>query len=141
LPRHPSARRGLHRQFWSRARSLDAFTLARPDWEQRATWLHWGANIGAAEGLLTATSGHDDLRQATAASLTEVSQAHAVAPAAMVLSGETRDLHRAGGRYITLVGSNKLFHLPQDRLPQAVDTATVGRSAAAAARIALALSQ
>jgi hypothetical protein len=59
----------------------------------------------------------------------------------MVLSGETRDLHRAGGRYITLVGSNKLFHLPQDRLPQAVDTATVGRSAAAAARIALALSQ
>jgi hypothetical protein len=70
-----------------------------------------------------------------------VGQTHVVAPGEMVPSGETRDLHRAGGRYITLVGSNKLFHLPQDRLPHAVDIATVGRSAAAAARIVLALSR
>jgi hypothetical protein len=46
-----------------------------------------------------------------------------------------------GARYITLVGSNTLFHLPEDRLPHAVDTAAVGRAAMAAARIALALSR
>jgi hypothetical protein len=120
---------------------LEAFTHARPGWEQRATWLHWGANIGATDGQLTVMSGHDDLRQAMAESLTTVGQAHAVAPAGTVPSGETRDLHRAGGRYITLVGSNKLFHLLQDRLPHAVDTATVGRSAEAAARIVSALSR
>jgi hypothetical protein len=120
---------------------LDAFTEARPGWELAATWLHWGANIGAAEGQLSVMSGHDDLRRAMAELLTAVGQTHVVAPGEMVPSGETRDLHRAGGRYITLVGSNKLFHLSQDRLPHAVDTATVGRSASAAARIALALSR
>jgi hypothetical protein len=35
--------------------------------------------------------------------------------------------HRAGGRYFTLVDSNLLFHLPQDRWPQAVDTDAVTR--------------
>ena len=46
-----------------------------------------------------------------------------------------------GGRYLTLVGSNKLFHLPQDRWPQAVDVAAVARIAAAAARIANAITR
>jgi hypothetical protein len=120
---------------------LDAFTQARPGLEQRATWLHWGANIGAAKGRLTVMSGHDDLRRAMSALLTTMGQTHVMAPAEMVPSGETRDLHRAGGRYVTLVGSNQLFHLSQDRLPHAVDIATVGRSAEAAARIVSALSR
>jgi hypothetical protein len=120
---------------------LDAFTQARPGWEHRATWLHWGANIGAAGGQLTVMSGHDDLRQVMSEALTTAGQVHAVAFASTVPSGESRDLHRDGGRYITLVGSNKLFHLSQDRLPHAVDTAAVRRSAAAAARIALLLSR
>jgi hypothetical protein len=120
---------------------LDAFTQARPGWELAATWLHWGANIGAAGGQLSVVSGHDELRRAMAESLTAVGQTHVVAAAGTVPSGETRDLHRAGGRYITLVGGNKLFHLPQDRLPHAVDNAAVGRAAVAAARIALALSR
>jgi hypothetical protein len=119
---------------------LDAFMNTRPDWEQRATWLHWGANIGAAEGQLSVMSGHDDLREAMARALAGAGQDHSVAPASLVPSGETRDLHRAGARYITLVGSNRLFHLPQDRLPHAVDIMAVGRAAGAAARIALALS-
>jgi hypothetical protein len=120
---------------------LEAFTRARPGWEQRATWLHWGANIGAAEGQLSVMSGHDDLRRAMSEALERMGQAHIVVPAETVPSGESRDVHRAGGRYITLVGSNRLFHLPQDRLPHAVDTAAVGRAAAAAARIAVALSR
>jgi hypothetical protein len=120
---------------------LDAFVNTRPGWEQQAMWLHWGANIGAVEGRLTVMSGHDVLRQTMAGELLAAGQDHTVAPVTLVPSGETRDLHRAGARYITLVGSNKLFHLPQDRLPHAVDTAAIGRAARAASRIASALSR
>ena len=59
----------------------------------------------------------------------------------LVPSGETRDIHRAGGRYLTLVGTNTLFHLPQDRWPDAVDVAAIVRIAAAASRIVLALAR
>jgi hypothetical protein len=47
----------------------------------------------------------------------------------------------AGGRYVTLVGSNPLFHLPQDRWPHAVDVAAVARIAAAAARLVVKLTR
>lgn len=56
-------------------------------------------------------------------------------------SGETRDIHKAGGRYLTLVGTNPLFHLPQDRWPHAVDVPAVARIAAAAAQMTLRLSR
>jgi hypothetical protein len=68
-------------------------------------------------------------------------QPHEAAPKTFVPSGETRDIHRAGGRYLTLVGTNKLFHLPQDRWPDAVDIDAVTRIAAAAARIVLTLTR
>ena len=55
--------------------------------------------------------------------------------------GETRDIHRPGGRYVTLVGSNPLFHLPQDRWPHAVDTNVVTRVAAAAAALVVKLTR
>ena len=56
-------------------------------------------------------------------------------------SGETRDIHRAGGRYVTLVGSNPWFHLPQDRWPHAVDADAVTRIAAAAAALVVELTR
>ena len=58
---------------------------------------------------------------------------------AIQLSSETRDIHRADGCYVTLVGSNPLFHLPQDRWPHAVDTAAVARVADAAAGLVVRL--
>ena len=75
------------------------------------------------------------------AELARAGQPHALAPPDLVPSGETRDIHRAGGRYLTLVGTNKLFHLPQDRWPDAVDVAAIARIAAAASRIVLALTR
>ena len=54
-------------------------------------------------------------------------------------TGETRDVHRAGGRYVTLVGSNPLFHLPDDRWPHAVEADAVTRIAAAAAALVVKL--
>ena len=50
-------------------------------------------------------------------------------------------VHRAGGRYVTLVGSNPLFHLPQDRWPHAVDAATVRARRRAAAGLVVRLTR
>src|SRR5439155_26609131 len=111
----------------------------RPGWEQSASWVHWGANLGAAGGNLAAVSPDDDLRALAAAELARAGQPCDLAPKTLVPSGETRDIHRKGGRYLTLVGTNPLFHLPQDRWPEAVDLAAATRIAAAAARIVLAL--
>jgi hypothetical protein len=116
--------------------------VGTPDFRRGATWVHFGANIGAADGDLSLQSGSDDLRQLTKAELAGAGQAPGVvAPKTLVPSGETRDIHRAGGRYVTLVGSNPLFHLPQDRWPHAVDAAAVARIAAVMARLTLRLTR
>jgi len=126
---------------------LDEFMSRRPGWERPvaaggAVWVHFGANIGAVGGDLSIQSASDDLRALTAAELTRAGRpADRIAPKTLVPSGETRDIHRAGGRYVTLVGSNPLFHLPQDRWPHAVDVAAVARIAAAAAGLVVKLTR
>ncbi len=120
---------------------LDDFIARRPGWERRvseggATWIHFGANIGAAGGELSLQSASDNLLQLTETELARAGRApDVVAPKTLVPSGETRDIHRAGGRYVTLVGSNPWFHLPLDRWPHAVDADVVTRVAAAAAAL------
>ncbi len=126
---------------------LDDFVARRPGWERPvseggATWIHFGANIGAAGGKLSVQSASDDLRQLTETELARAGRApDVVAPKTLVPSGETRDIHRAGGRYVTLVGSNPWFHLPQDRWPHAVDADAVTRMAAAAAALVVELTR
>ena len=126
---------------------LDDFLARRPGWDRPtreggAVWLHYGANIGAAGGTLSLMSNDEALRDLAAAELAHAGQPpDSIAPKTSVPSGETRDIHRAGGRYLTFIGMNPLFHLPQDRWPHAVDLGVVTRAAAAAARIALALTR
>jgi hypothetical protein len=126
---------------------LDEFVGRRPGWERPvaeggAVWVHYGANIGAAGGELSIQSTDDDLRALAAAELARAGQhPDHIAPKTLAPTGETRDIHRAGGRYLTLVGSNPLFHLPQDRWPHAVDTGMVARIAAAASRLVLGLTR
>jgi hypothetical protein len=123
---------------------LDDFIARRPGWDRPggAVWVHYGANIGAAEGTLTLPSNDDALRTMAAEALGQAGQApDMLPPVTHVPSGETRDIHRAGGRYVTLVGSNRLFHLPQDRWPHAVDVAAIARIAAGAASLVTALTR
>jgi hypothetical protein len=126
---------------------LDDFIARRPGWDRPiedggAVWAHFGANIGAAGGKLSVVSNSDALRAQTAAELTDAGQPPDVlAPKTLVPSGETRDIHRGGGCYVTLVGSNPLFHLPQDRWPHAVDEAAVTRIASAAAHLVVAMTR
>jgi hypothetical protein len=122
---------------------FDDFVARRPGWAAGgATWVHYGANLGAVGGALSVVSTGEDLRQLAAAELRRAAQPPDRVPLDPAQpSGETRDIHRAGGRYLTLVGTNPWFHLPQDRLPHAVDIAAAARIAEAAARIVIALTR
>lgn len=117
---------------------LDAFQVRRPGWDQPggAIWVHYGANIGAAGGTLSIVSPDDALRAGMRSAVPV-----AMAPKDLVPSGETRDIHRAGGRYVTLVGTNPLFHVPHDRFPHSVDIPAIARFAAGAARFVVALTR
>lgn len=117
---------------------LDAFLARRPGWETQARWVHFGANIGAAGGNLSIMSGHADMATLMADALRQAGQpSDQVAPTTSMPFGESRDIHRAGGRYVTLVGSNKLFHLPQDRWPASVNLPAITRIAAGAANMVM----
>ncbi len=123
---------------------LDDFCARRPGWDQPdgAVWIHYGANIGAAGGVLSVVSADDRLRTAMRDALTEAGHPpDVVAPKTLVPSGETRDIHRAGGRYVTLVGTNPWFHLPDDRWPATVDVPAIARVAAGAAAMAVRLTR
>jgi len=123
---------------------LDDFVERRRGWDRAggATWVHYGANLGAAGGALSVMSAADDLKSATARALADAGQrADVLAPATIVPSGETRDIHRAGGRYVTMVGTSPWFHLPQDRWPHSVNPDAVARIAAAAASVVLGLTR
>jgi len=123
---------------------LDDFIARRAGWDRPggAEWVHYGANLGAAGSWLSLVSNAEDLRALGLAALSRAGQPPDDIPwPAQPPSGETRDIHRAGGRYLTLVGSNRLFHLPQDRWPHAVDVPAIARIAAAAARMVPALAR
>jgi hypothetical protein len=110
---------------------LDDFVARRPGWETKATWIHYGANIGATSSKLMLMSAHDDLRALAVKHLTAAGQKpDLLAEKSAVPTGETKDIHKAGGRYLTLVGppsTSPLFHLPQDRWPHAVDIGAIAR--------------
>jgi hypothetical protein len=123
---------------------LDDFVERRHRWDQPggATWVHYGANIGASGSQLSVLSASDDLRDLTQDALTQAGQPpDTMAPTTLVPNGETRDIHCAGGRYVTLVGNNRLFHLPQDRWPHAVDVGVITRVAAGIAAMVVTLTR
>lgn len=124
---------------------LDDFVARRPGWETKATWIHYGANIGAAGSKLQLQSAHDDLRALAVKHLTSAGQKpDLLTDKSVVPIGETKDIHKAGGRYITLIGPpnvSNLFHLPQDRWPDSVDVAAIARVAEGMASAVVALTR
>jgi hypothetical protein len=123
---------------------LDDFLARRPGWDKPggASWVHYGANIGATDGELHILSNAADLRGLFQGALTEARfPANRLAEPSFVPFGETRDIHKAGGHYLTLMGTNRLFHLPQDRFPDAVSVEAIARIAAGSAAAVVALSR
>ncbi len=104
-------------------------------------WLHLGANFAAAGGAVlyqASDQGLLDLGQEvlSAAGLPP----EVTTPVGQRPLGEARNIFDGGGRYVSLLGSNPLFHHPDDRWPNAVNadktarlvTALVGVSASIA---------
>jgi hypothetical protein len=121
---------------------LDDFIARRPGWDREsgADWVHYGANLGAAGSVLSLVSNRDELRALGLAALNRAGQPPDDMPwTSFVPSGETRVIHHADGAFLTLVGTNRWFHLPQDRWPHSLDVPAITRIASAAARITLAL--
>jgi len=109
---------------------IDAFIDARPGIVPRAAgWLHLGANIGAAvDPGNTLQASHDTMdarltREMAAVGLA-VNQRN---PRTRVPNGEAEAVHRGGGRYVSVIGGNGLFHNLADRGPQAVDPQAIER--------------
>jgi hypothetical protein len=121
---------------------LADFMSQRPGLATTATWLHFGANIGARDAKHSLYSAHEELSALGRTEMMRVGQPpDFVLPVSIRPSGESREIHKCGGRYITLVGSNPLFHMPEDRWPDAVDIEAVSRCSAAFVQVALALAK
>lgn len=102
---------------------LDAFLAARPELTRgAAAWLHLGANFVARGSRLRLQTSDAELRASVQACL-QAESVHVdeeTLPGARPF-GEARNVFDGGGRYVSLLGSNPLFHHPDDRWPHAVD--------------------
>ena len=121
---------------------LDAFIGRRPGLVPAArAWIHLGANIGAALGPANILQASDEeMEQMMAAAMTEaglrIDRRH---PRDTAPLGEARNIHRAGGRFVSIIGKNDLFHSPEDRGPDVIDLAVIERFAKAFAMVAISL--
>ena len=85
-------------------------------------WVHLGANLGAEDSQLRVQVSEEHLSGLASQVITEQGlDIAAYVPSDRRPGGESRDIFDAGGRYVSLLGSNRLFHHPDDRLENNVD--------------------
>ena len=121
---------------------LDSFIARRPELILHAhVWIHFGANIGAIGALNRLQALDDELETIAADAMTKAEiTINDKARRGLAPFGEAGNIHRGGGRYISLLcPGNPVFHHSADRWPAAVDAASVARYAAAFADVALRL--
>ena len=121
---------------------LKAFLQQRPSLAKDAlTWIHLGASIGSALNPLPRLwTSNDKMANLALEAFTEENVVNPPAgPFGVVPGGESRNIHERGGRYISMAGGHTLFHLEQDRWPEAVDVDAVAGYARAFSRLAVTL--
>jgi hypothetical protein len=96
---------------------INAFVDARSGIVKNSVgWMHFGANIGAAVDPGNTVQASDDelegwlTREMTQGGLTVDRRV----PRGTVPGGEAEVVHRGGGRYVSVIGRNALFHNPED---------------------------
>jgi len=101
-------------------------------------WIHFGANVGAAQDPgNTIQASDDEMEKTMAESLTAAALSiDRRVPRGTAPGGEAGVIHRGGGRYMSIIGRNALFHNRADRGPQAIDAAVIARFASAFTAIA-----
>jgi hypothetical protein len=144
---------------------IDAYVAGRPELvKQSAGWIHLGANIGAAvrPAAQKPASPEPEARHATPVmqpgatiqasdDAFELLLAGAMAaagigiarrnPRGTVPGGEAEVVHRGGGRYVSVIGANAMFHNPADRGAEVVDLDEIARFTEVFASVARALMQ
>jgi len=131
---------------------LNAFVDRRPGIVTGSVgWIHLGANIGAARRVHTqrrpadATPGippsarlpqasgntvqasDDEIERVLAQAMTSRDLTIDVRmPRDRVPGGEAEVVHRGSGRYVSVIGSNVMFHNPSDRGPEVIDARAIG---------------
>lgn len=104
-------------------------------------WIHLGANFGAAIGgrpRLQASS-VELQRLALDALGAAGATPERLHPVGERPAGEAHNIHDRGGRYLSILGGNGLFHHQQDRWPAAVNVDLIARHARAFAEIGVTL--
>lgn len=117
---------------------LDDFIARRPGIVSTAkAWIHLGANIGAAQGAGNHLQASDDEMEAMMAEAMSKGGLHIAyrRPRGSAPLGEAANVYRGGGRYLSLIGKNDLFHNPADRGPDVIDLDVIARFARAFAAV------
>jgi hypothetical protein len=118
---------------------IETFVSRRPGVVKEAhAWIHLGANIGAAQSPSNAVQASDDdmeKRLTDAMAKAELRVDRRV-PRGSIPGGEAGVVHRGGGRYVSVIGGNALFHNPADQGPDAIDPVAISRFARAFAVVA-----
>ncbi len=102
---------------------LDHYLHQHPDRVANAhAWVHLGANFAAAGGTVRYQASEPALMRLGLEAIAAAGVAEPeVTPAGTRPYGEARNVFDGGGRYVSLLGTNPLFHHPDDRWPEAVD--------------------
>jgi len=106
-------------------------------------WVHLGANFAAALGPSVRLQYSDEtLRDLTQSHLERVEmKATMEMPIGQRPLGEARNIFDGGGRYISVLGGNDLFHHPLDTWPEAVNLNEISQWTRVFAELGVALSQ
>lgn len=118
---------------------IEIFAERRPTlFKNSRAWIHFGANIGAAQNPgITLQASDDELEMMMAQPITASGlRITRRVPRGTVPGGEAGVVHRGGGRYMSLIGTNALFHNPKDRGPEAIDAGVISQFAAVFTEIA-----
>jgi hypothetical protein len=104
-------------------------------------WIHLGANIGAAQGPANILQASDDemesmMAEAMTGAGLRIDRRH---PRGTAPLGEAANVHHGGGRFVSIIGKNDLFHNPSDQGPDVVDLNVIERFARAFALVATSL--
>ena len=99
------------------------FIENRLDLEANArAWIHLGANFAAPPpSPIRLQMSHPDLQAMVRDCAEKAGLVDYVEVIGRRPGGEARSVYDAGGRYVSVVGGNLLFHHPDDVWPQAVD--------------------
>jgi len=118
---------------------IEIHTERRPELIKGSrAWIHFGANVGAAQDPgNTIQASDDEMENAMSAPIIAAGLTiNRRVPRGTIPGGEAGVIHRGGGRYMSIIGRNALFHNPADHGPQAIDPGVIARFATAFTAIA-----